>query len=256
MQGWAGPSWSPHGAIRARMMSHRRGRPGHSRGTEVSRSGFQETSLNSSLGRDPLHPLSSTFGIQIVFAGVVHGFCEDPWGFPAHSTPAPVPLPLPPLVPPASPPHSPPARPGPGIQQVQSSGPQPALTPSQPRRCGCPRRPPRLLHLAHVSTAGLQPASPLPDVGKFLKGSGFPPCSVTMSGPGSLGLACRTYMPTCWSQHTYTHANTHCSSHSRGHAHKCTSMHKDIHTCNCVHGPSWPGWCQGNAGLAVYGTNQ
>lgn len=152
--------------------------------------------------------------------------------------------------------HPTPPRPGLGIQQPQSSGPQPAPTPSRPRQCGCPRRPPRLLRLAHVSTAGLQPASPLPGVGRFLKGSGFPPCLVTMSGPGSLGLACRTRMPTCWSQHTYTHADTHCSSHSRGHAHKCTSMHKNTHTCNCVHGPSWPGQCQGNAGLAVYGTNQ
>lgn len=149
--------------------------------------------------------------------------------------------------------HPTPPRPGPGIQQAQSSGPQPAPAPSRPRQCGCPRRPPRLLHLAHVSTAGLQPASPLPGVGRFLKGNGFPPCLVTMSGPGSLGFACRTRMPTCWSQHMYTHADTlhiHMDTHTS--AHPCT----DTHTCNCVHGPSWPGRCQGNAGLAVYGTNQ
>lgn len=149
--------------------------------------------------------------------------------------------------------HPTPRKPGPGIQQAQSSGPQPAPTPSRPRRCGCSWRQPRLLCLAHVSTAGLQPASLLPGVGRLLKGSGFPPCLVTMSGPGSLGLACRTRMPTCWSTHVHPRRHT---SHSHGHAHKCMSMHKDTHTCNCVHGPSWPGWCQGNAGLAVYGTNQ
>ena len=32
MQGWAGPSWSPHGAVRARIVSHRGGRPRPQRG--------------------------------------------------------------------------------------------------------------------------------------------------------------------------------------------------------------------------------
>lgn len=75
---------------------------------EVGGPGPQETGLNSSLGWDPLLPLAPCLGFRS-FAGVVHGFCEDPWGFPA-TAPLPVSLPLPPLVPPATPPHSLPAR--------------------------------------------------------------------------------------------------------------------------------------------------
>lgn len=107
--------------------------------------------------------------------------------------------------------------------------------------------------LARVSTAGLQPASPLPGVGRFPKGSGFSPCSVNMSGRESWEVwalhtahtcPCNTRAPT-QTHILHIHVYTHTRAHSR----------TEKHTCKRVHGPSWPGQCWGNAGLAVYGTN-
>ena len=236
------------------MVSHRRGRPRPwergGGGTEVGGPGPQETGLNSSLGWDPLHPPCSTFGIQIVFAGVVHGFCEDPWGFPAHSTLAPVPLPPPPPFPPPPPPPPPPPRPGnPAGAELRPAAHSDPITAATVRLSleAAPGS------LARVSTAGLQPASPLPGVGRFPKGSGFSPCSVNMSGRESWEVwalhtahtcPCNTRAPT-QTHILHIHVYTHTRAHSR----------TEKHICKRVHGPSWPGQCWGNAGLAVYGTN-